>query len=269
MKKNILWTLALAAFGLASSACIVAVIDTSDLGRFPGGGEFRKLLAFQPGGTVLLDNGLGNIEVYGWDRNEAEVVAREAGALKPGFYWLGFPSWEGIQSKVQVDNFDGLLKIRTRSQEGSEKGLDFVVNLPASVNLNPVHCREGNVLVSGLYGKAVIDVRKGDVQVENFSGSLDASLGRGNADVELLDLRKGDEVRIISTTGDIVLYLEKNISARLEAGAPLGRVESDFDLGQKMPDQKVKGQLGDGQAFISLAAVQGRISIKKVKEQGR
>lgn len=269
MKKHIIWILALAAAGLAASSCIVAVVDTSDPSLFPGGGEFRRLLPFQAGGTVLLDNSFGNIEIYGWDRNEVEVVAREAGTLRPGVYWLGFPGWGGAQSRVQVDRFDGLLKIRTRNQEGGARGLDFLVSLPVSVNLNPVHCREGNILLSGVYGQAVLDVRKGDVRVENFSGSLDASLGRGNADIELLDLRQGDEVRITSTAGDIILYLEKNAGVRLEASAPLGRVESDFDLGQKLPDQKVKGQLGDGKAFISLAAAQGRISIKKVKDLGR
>jgi len=269
MKKNIFWILAVAVAGLAFSSCIVAVVDTSDLGRYPGGEEFRKLLPFQAGGTVLLDNAYGNIEIYGWDRNEAEVVAREAGTVRPGFYWLGFPGWEGAQSRVRVDSFDGLLKIQTRKQEGSERSLDYLLNLPVSVVINPVHCLEGNVLLSGLYGRAVLDVRKGDIRVENFSGSLDASLGRGSADVELLDLRRGDEVRITSTVGDIVLYLEKNVSARLEASAPLGRVESDFDLGQKLPDQKVKGQIGDGQALISLAAMQGRISIKNVRDQTR
>jgi hypothetical protein len=269
MKKYIIWALALAAAGLAASSCIVAVVDTSDPNLFPGGGEFRRLLPFQAGGTVLLDNSFGNIEIYGWERNEVEVVAREAGTLRRGVYWLGFPGWGGAQSRVQVDRFDGLLKIRTRNQEGGARGLDFLVSLPVSVNLNPVQCREGNILLSGVYGQAVLDVRKGDVRVENFSGSLDASLGQGNADIELLDLRQGDEVRITSTAGDIILYLEKNIGARLEASAPLGRVESDFDLGQKLPDQKVKGQLGDGKAFISLAAAQGRISIKKVKDLGR
>ena len=268
MKKSIFWTLALAAaFGLAFSSCIVAVVDTSDMDRYPGGGEFRKLLPFPAGGTVMLDNAFGNIEIYGWDRNEAEVVAREAGTLRPGFYWLGFPGWEGAQSRVRLDSFDGLIKIQTRSQERGERSLDYLINLPVSVVINPVHCREGNVLLSGLYGRAVLDVRQGDVRVENFSGSLDASLGRGNADVELLDLRRGDEVRITSTAGDIALYLEKNVSARLEASAPLGRVESDFDLGQKLPDQKVKGQIGDGQALISLAAIQGRISIKQVRDR--
>jgi len=266
MKKHFAWILALAAAGLAASSCIVAVVDTSDSSLFPGGGEFRRLLPFQAGGTVLFDTSFGNIEIYGWDRNEAEVVAREGGNLRPGIYWLGFPGWGGAQSRVQVDSIDGLLKIRTRNQEGGERGLDFLVNLPVSVNINPLRCREGNVLLSGVYGRAVLDVRKGDVRVENFSGSLDASLGRGNADIELLDLRKGDEVRITSTGGDIILYLEKNAGARLEASAPLGRVESDFDIGQKLPDQKVKGQLGDGKATISLATVQGRISIKQVKE---
>jgi hypothetical protein len=269
MKKNVLLILALAAAGLAASSCIVAVVDSSDPSLFPGGGEFRRLLPFQAGGTVLLDNSFGNIEIYGWERNEVEVIAREANTLRPGIYWLGFPSWSGAQSRVQVDRFEGLLKIRARNRNFGQRGLDFLVNLPTSINLNSVRCREGNVLLSGLYGQVVLDVRKGDVRVENYSGSLDVSLGRGNADIELLDLRQGDEIRITSTLGDVVLYLEKNASIRLEAQAPLGQVESDFDLGQKLPDQNVKGQLGDGKASISMAAVQGRISIKKVQDLER
>ncbi|MGB9005413.1 MAG: DUF4097 family beta strand repeat-containing protein [Candidatus Aminicenantales bacterium] len=266
MKKNIILILVLSVAGLAASSCIVAIVDTSDPGRFPGLGEFRRTLPFQAGGTVLLESSGGDIEIYGWDRSEVEVVARSAGSLQPGFYWFGFPGWNEARSRVSVDRFDDLIKIKTRAEEGSDKGLDFLLNVPVSVNLNPIHCREGHILLSGVYGKAVLDLRKGDVRVENFSGSLDASLGRGKAEVELLDLRKGDEVRIISTAGDIVLYLEKNASARVEASSSLGRVECDFDLGQKPADQKIKGQLGDGKALVSLAAVQGRISIKKIQD---
>lgn len=262
MKKNIILVLVLSVAALAASSCIVAVVDTSQAGGFPGLKEFRRTLPFQAGGTVLLESSKGDIEVYGWDRSEVEVIARDAGALRPGFYWFGFPGWDEARSEVSVDRFDDLIKIKTRA----EQGRDFLLNVPVSVNLNPIQCREGNILLSGLYGKAVLDLRKGDVRVENFSGSLDASLGRGNAEVELLDLRKGDEVRIISTAGDIVLYLEKNASARVEASSSLGRVDCDFDLGQKPAGQIIKGQLGDGKALVSLAAVQGRISIKKIQD---
>jgi hypothetical protein len=266
MKKNIILAMVLGLAGLTASSCIVAVVDTSDVGRFPGLGEFSRTLPFQAGGTVLVDSSAGDIEIYGWDRNEVEVVARNAGSLQPGLYWLGFPGWNDARSRVSVDRFDDLIKIKTRADKGNDKGLDFVLNVPVSVNLNPIRCGEGNILLSGVYGKAVLDLRQGDVRVENFSGSLDASLGRGNAEVELLDLRQGDEVRIISTAGDIVLYLEKNVSVRVEASSSPGRVECDFDLGQKPADQKIKGQLGDGKALVSLTAVQGRISIKKIKD---
>jgi len=255
-----------AAAALTLSSCIIAVVDTSDPAGLRGWGEFRRVVPFQSGGTIMLENARGDIEIFGWERNEVEIVARHEGRVpKPGFYWYGqYRAYES-PPRVSVDALDDLLKIGTEEGADGETGVAFRLNVPLSVNIESLRCREGHVLLSGMYGRASVEVGEGDVRVENFSGSLNIFLKKGSAEAELLDLRSGDEIKITVAAGDIAVLLESNVSARVEAVA-FKQVNSEFDLGQKTPAAKVKGQIKDGLAAIALTASEGGIELKKIKD---
>ncbi|MBM3296664.1 MAG: DUF4097 domain-containing protein [Candidatus Aminicenantes bacterium] len=247
----------------ASSACLIAVVDLSDPSGVRGWGEFQEVVPFPAGGTILFETGAGDVDILGWDRDEVEITARHSGrSLEPGYYWLGHLRWIDTPPQVFVDRFDDLLKIRAEDEEG----VVFRIRVPHSVVLDSLRCRAGSVILADVYGRAVIDVRQGDVRVANYSGSLDISVGRGNADAELLDLRAGDDIKVTVAAGDIHVFLEEEVSALVDAGAPLGRVTSEFDLGQKLPATKVQGKIKDGQALISLAAAQGSITLKRIED---
>ena len=93
-----------------------------------------------------------------------------------------------------------------------------------------------------------------------------ATVGTGNADVEVLDLRDGDEITIQSRQGDIVLRLESGVQAIVEADAPRGEVSSDFELGVKLPASTVKGWIGQGGPAVLLRASDGRIRIVRTAD---
>ncbi|MBN2199663.1 MAG: hypothetical protein JW747_07440 [Candidatus Aminicenantes bacterium] len=255
-----------AALALALSSCIIAVVDPSAPGGMPGWGEFRQVVPFERGGTIMLENARGDIEIFGWERNEVEIVARREGrAPKPGFYWYGQYRAYELAPRVTVDVQDKTLKIRTQEDADGESGVSCLINVPLSVNIDSLRSGAGTVLLSGMYGRASVDAGKGDVQVENFSGSLDIALKKGNASAELLDLRKGDVVRIAVAEGDITVFLETGVSARIEASASQ-QVNSEFDLGPKTPAASVTGQIKDGLAAIVLTASQGGIELKRIKD---
>jgi hypothetical protein len=66
------------------SACIIPIY-MDEGSRFGGTtAAFSKTIPFAPGGAISVDNGLGDIVIRGWDRDELEVTAEETWADPSG-----------------------------------------------------------------------------------------------------------------------------------------------------------------------------------------
>lgn len=267
MKKPFLSAALTASAALALAACVV-VMDPENPASHPPKGEFRKTVEFAAGGTVSLENDLGDVEITGWEKSSIEVVAQGT-AEKPEddrkVRAYGF--WE-LKPDVEIQTKDGVLAIRTRpfSGPGDPPAVDYVIRVPNSVILDRVRIGEGSLYVSDVFGRIGASVEKGDLTVKNYSGSIDASVGTGTTDVEVLDVRDKDTVVLSSRAGDIILRLEPGAGARIEADAPVGGVRSELDLGVKTPAPGVSGRIGSGGASITLKAAGGRIEVLAVKD---
>jgi hypothetical protein len=274
MTKRLIGALAAAAMAVLLASCIL--LDNPEgeepgWRTFPGSEspgpipEFRRTVPFAPGGTLTLENDAGDVSVTGWDREEVEIVARAAvveagpeGAARP--YRI-----RKVAPDVEIKETETGLLVRTRSFEGPGEApaVDYEIKVPQDVVLQPIRMSDGDLAVADVYGRIEAAVDQGDCSIANFSGSLKVNVGDGNADVEVLDLREGDEVSVTSRQGDIVLRLEAGIAASVEANAPHGGVSSDFDLGIRLPAPSVKATIGPGGASIILMASNGRVRIIK------
>jgi hypothetical protein len=251
---------------LLSSACVIAVEDPHSRGQFWPKGTFHKSLDLEPAGAVSLENGRGNIEIWGWkdERIDISAVGSRGAPKSAGIYFIGD---RFSPPHVHVQNKDNLVLIRTDKEEyeGREDVVHYILQVPHSVNLDSVRNGRGNIAVSNIYGRALLDADEGEIKVRNYSGSLDVRLGSGSVEAEVLDLRPRDSVHIKVERGDIILMLEPDVAAQLNAETPAGNILSEFELGQPLPAQKVSGKLGDGQASIELTALGGNILLRKVK----
>jgi len=234
--------------------------------RASTGTEFRETVDFRSGGTLSLENDYGDVEITGWDRDEVDVVARSlaADSREPRS-----ARQSGSRSAPRVElreTRDGLL-IRTPTFEGTGRppAVIYEVRVPHSVGLSGIRVSEGDLTIEDVYGGLEASVDEGDLRVRNYSGPVRATVGIGTADVEVLDLREGDEITITSSRGDIVLHLESGVGAIIEADAPRGEVSSDFDLGKRLPASTVKGWIGQGGPSVILRASDGKIEIVKTR----
>jgi hypothetical protein len=266
MKKALLRASFAAAAALLSVACIM-VMDPERTTSWQPRGEFRKTVEFAAGGTIVLENEAGNVEIVGWDKDAVEVVAQGA-AANPGekrkVRAYGF--WE-IKPDVEIKKMDGSLSVRTRPFDGPGDlpAVDYAIRVPNSIVLSGIRMEEGNLTISDVFGRIEGSLERGDIAVSNFSGSVDLFIGTGSADVEVLDVRDQDTIAISSREGDIVLRLGADTGARIEAEAPLGQVRSDLDLGAKTPAPNVSGRIGSGAAVVTLKAADGKIEIIAIK----
>ena len=244
--------LGLSVIFLFCASCVVAVVGNPEYGRFLPPKEFHKNVPLPAGGTLSLENWGGDILINGWEKDEVDITAEEISGRSFGRR-IQFINKRGLEPNVQVDEEDGFIRIRTdeSARDDETSRVNYTLSVPHSVNLKDILNRKGDIHITDLYGKVSLNLQEGDVRIENFSGTLDASVSRGSVEAEILDLREEDEVKILVREGDITLSLESGAEAWIEASAPHGDINSDFDL---------KSQKG---TRISLTAFNGDIQIKK------
>lgn len=259
-------SLVLMAFVVLATSCIM-VVDPEQAQSWREGGEFRKTVDLKAGGTVAVAHSLGNVIVTGWDKDSVEVVASGRRAEPGAGGGVRFYGPTEYESSIDVRRGDGVVRIRTRSLGGPwvASGLDYSIEVPSSVNLDPLTVTRGDVAISDVYGRIAAEIATGSLTVRNFSGPLKASVGTGGADVELLDVRETDAVDISVKEGDIIVRLEGDASARIEAEAPGGEITSEYDLGLKPHAHALAGRLGAGGAVIKLKTGRGNVKILKTK----
>lgn len=260
--------LALAVILLMSflSSCFYIRVDYPMDERGTPVGDFHKIVPFEPGGTLSLENASGSVEIRGWEEEELEVYARKM-IQWPNRRRIYVYPWRDFAPGIVFDQFENFVKIRTKSV-GDEDEADivhFTVDVPHSTNLKDIVVGIGDITISEVYGEVNLDLTDGDIVVESFSGSLSASVKTGSATAALYDLRDQDEILITCTEGDITVFLQEDVQSHLEAVFPNGEIDGDFDIENPSGEKKIDVQLGEGGAFISLNALNGNVTINRIR----
>jgi hypothetical protein len=262
MRRKALSCLA-AVFVAASAASCVMVMDPEHAPDSATSAEFVRTFDFQAGGTLTLEQSLGNVRITGWDQESVEVVAEPSALRQEGKPRLQATTLWDLEPSVDIKKSGDGIRVRTRSLGGpwSSGGVDYAIRVPHSVNLNGIKVERGDVEISDVYGRLDADVASGRLTVVNFSGPLRAAIGTGAADVELLDVRDTDTVEITVGEGDLTLRLQPEANVEVEAETPVGEISSPLPWGSKLPARTLSGRLGSGGARIVLKALQGNIRI--------
>ena len=264
MKKYIPFALGLLVFFPFMNSCLVT------FGDFPGymapwhTVEYYKSVSLSSGGTLSLENMNGNIDILGWDKEKVEVYAERNIPFSSSRRGMWKP-YGGNLPKIDIDSFEDFVKIKTSTvdQDKHVSAVDYFLNVPQHVYLRNIVARRGDIIISDLYGEAFVELVKGEVKVDNFSGSLHVSLGEGSVKASLMDLRNEDEVRISTEEGDVIVYLQEDVRALIEASTLDGKISNEFDPEEDPSLNKISFQTNDEGAFISLSASKGNILIKK------
>ncbi len=214
-----------------------------------------------------MQNMEGNIEITGWEEDECEVYAerRLPHTLDRRLRILNF---NNHIPKIDIDSFENFIKIQTIPAPAEEASnvVDYFIRVPEAVILKSIINRRGDIVIADLYGEVYAETQEGDVYVENYSGSLHVSVEQGNVEVRLFDLRKEDEIILSTTEGQITLYLQPEVSARLEMFAPNGKIINEFSPENPAELNKSSVELMEGDTWISVTTENGNITIKKIIE---
>jgi hypothetical protein len=228
--------------------------------------DFHKVVPFEPGGTLSLENASGDLEIRGWEKDEMDVYARKM-IHWPNRTRIYVYPWNDFTPGIVFDQFENFVKIKTKSvsEDKDADVVHFSIDVPRSISLKDIVVGSGSIMISEVYGEVNLDLVNGDIVLESFSGSLSASVIKGSVTTALYDLREQDEILITCREGDITLSLQDDVQAHLEAIFPNGEIASDFEIEDPYDKKEIEMQLGEGGAFISLSALNGNIRINRIK----
>lgn len=120
----------------------------------------------------------------------------------------------------------------------------------------------GNITVEQFSGQGTMSAGSGNITVEQFSGQGFMEAGSGNVKVEALEVT-GD-MKLQTGSGNIRLYLPKELSFRFEAETTSGNINTSFDevLSYSKKGNQASGEIKDSSTcLIRAQAKSGNINV--------
>lgn len=239
--------------------------------------EFLKVLPLSSQGTFNLKNINGKVSISTWKEAKVEIKALKKTNKEA----------ENLQKvKIEVTAAADSVSVDTVYPKLGNTGVsvDYDIRVPEGVNLGQVSTVNGNVGITGPFGRVSAGTTNGGIQVESASGNLelettngdvkainvtgpiDAHTTNGSITLDLTKLEAG--ITAETTNGGISLRLSatQEINAMLEAETVNGSITFDIPVTLQSLDKSrhhLRGQIGQGGPQISLETTNGSIHLTR------
>jgi hypothetical protein len=218
---------------------------------------FERTYPLQGGGSFLLENVNGSVEVDGWDRDEVEVRAVKVARN-------GSPDLSQVQ--IEVENHPSQVLVHTRYPrgEGAEVAVEYHIYVPSKILLSNVETVNGSVLVHGIDGGGDLRSVNGNVEVLKSAGRFSAKTTNGNVRLELSGLGDGAPMNVETVNGSVVLGLPSGTRANLNVLNLNGEFSSELPVTPTLAStgaRTFRGKLGVGGGEISVRTINGTIRL--------
>ena len=140
--------------------------------------------------------------------------------------------------------------------------LDGPVELERMGGSVDVKTNDGDIEVSGLDGTAKLISSNGSVRLNDVRGSVDVTAVNGKISFSG-ELPPGTDSRLHAIDEDITVKLQGTPSVKLDVSATNGRVITSLPIVATAKEtHDIIGTLGDGEAELTIRAVNGSVSIE-------
>ena len=217
---------------------------------------FQQTYPLQAGGTFLLTNVNGSVQISGWDRNEVEVRAVKTALSAPR---------DLARVRIDVSATPGRVAVETRypQDDGVEVYVEYRIRVPRRVQLERVATVNGLVRVANVEATGDLRAVNGNVDVFDCTGRLSAHTTNGNLRLEMRRLDEGEPMLLETINGTILLALPAGTNAELDVHTINGDFRSELPLSLQgaSPLQAFRGQIGQGGSRIQIRTVNGGIRV--------
>ena len=244
---------------LAASAAAILLAAVPALAS-PGVGNqtFQHSYPLPAGGTFVLENVNGSVQVDGWERDEVEICAVKTAHADA-------QDLERVQ--IEVDSTPGQVAVHTRFPKGDSGAVavEYHVHVPNHILLNSIETVNGSVHVRGVEGGGALKSVNGDVEVLDSSGRFSAKTTNGDLHLELHRLLEGGPMNIETVNGSVILGLPSDARANLNVVSMNGDFQSDLPMtstGTLPAARAYRAKLGSGGGMISVRTINGGIRLR-------
>lgn len=251
--KTGLWTLA-----ALLSLSVTAMADVED--------TEEMTFDVNPGARISLENINGDITITGGSGDQVKVTAHKKAGKQEYLDEL----------KVVTDADADYVRIETRHPK-NESGwfnwgndgsgsVSYELSVPADATLDAIETVNGDVRISAVGGTVKAGTVNGGLEVENLSADVSLETVNGTITADFDTLGADQRVDAEAVNGRIELLLPADASARVNAETVNGSIDAD-DFGLEpekgFVGRDLSGEIGGGDARISLDTVNGSIKIRK------
>jgi len=218
---------------------------------------FQRTYPLAAGGSFVLENVNGSVQVEGWDRDEVEVRAVKTSQSDPR---------DLAQVKIEVESHPGQVAVHTLYPEGqgAQVAVEYHVRVPYRVLLGSIETVNGSVVVRGIQGSGQLRSVNGNVEVTDSSGRFNAKTTNGDLRLELRELLDGGPMDIETVNGSVILGLPSNARANLKVLSMNGDVYSELpgtSTAAPVAKRTFRAKMGTGGGDISVHTVNGGIRL--------
>jgi DUF4097 and DUF4098 domain-containing protein YvlB len=219
-----------------------------------------------PGGRISLENINGDIRITGGEGDTVKIVARKKAGKQEYMDEL----------KIAVDADSDYIRIETRHPSNKDSWLNwgnnhsgsvsYEMTVPASANLDKISTVNGDVEIRSMSGKVKAETVNGDLVASDLVSDVDLETVNGGVNAKFNSLGGSQRVSAEAVNGKIVLELPADASARVLAETINGSIDADdfgLTIDKGFVGRECDGQIGNGDARISLDTVNGSIRIVK------
>ena len=263
----------------ASGVSGVVGLDTSggavELERCTGGGDLTlteaKLQLQSTGGPFQIET---DAELR-FQTHDGPLTARVRDAAIHGAQAKGGAvDIEAEGAQVQLENFDSPVSVRGQQLDVHLTGMKGDVSVQTSLSKVVVEDAAGSVAIENEFGDVAVTSaqklvrvtsRDGDVRLDELSGPTEVQAEGAEVVVNWISLAGHEPSAIENTRGDVRVGVPPDVRCQIDAQAPHGRVETEFeDLRLSEDGHGATGLLRGGQG----AAPQVKQSLIRIRASG-
>jgi hypothetical protein len=235
---------------LAGAACLA-------LPCFAADENFHQIYPLPSGGSFVLENVNGSVQVEGWSRDEVEVSAVKTARND---------SHDVDQVKIEVESRPGAVAVHTcyPKGEGAEVAVEYHVHVPYRVLLGSIETVNGSVTVRGVEGGGELKSVNGNVEVFDSAGRFSEKTTNGNLRLELRQLMAGGPMNLETVNGSVLLGLPPGARGDLKVLSMNGEFYSELPVisSAGAPAARAfRAKLGAGGGEISVRTINGGIRL--------
>jgi hypothetical protein len=149
------------------------------------------------------------------------------------------------------------------SSGSNNRGVDFVIEMPARANLKLSTLNAGPIVVENIDGDIEVNNQNESITLTNVAGSVVANAHNGRLKVEMTRVSPDKPMAFTTFNGPVEVTLPSTLKANLRLRSDHGEILSDFDIQVRpvsaSPSQNVRGP--DGRIRIEVnQSIQGTVN---------